>query len=525
MRPIAEDEKQNGSGDKGQNFLDHLIVNIRGGKGGNGCAAFHREKFLPFGPPSGGNGGRGGDVYILPTPELTTLASVTKRARGENGGNGQGTWQNGKNGAPLVIRVPLGTIVRELPRNDPRRAKDEWEAEAEALEELDTPDKQAKMRDRRWVHYPRYSESNVERDAFKEAEQMLYKQERERRYARRKRELEQPIYLDLDKEMQSEDDSNVPLGLSKKEALGYLIASGGQGGIGNPHFHTQENRSPKFATRGHEGERITLSMELKLLADVGLVGMPNAGKSTLLRALTGGRAKTEVAGYTFTTLNPVVGVVRVAADGNFEGGLTEGMVHEETQIEMAQTEAKMEEGAFSDALTRNQQAHFALPERGYGTGHLFDVVEHFRFSIADNPGLISKASENVGLGHSFLRSMERSLALVYVVDFSGPAPWDEIAVLRDELEQYLPGMSKKARMVIANKADLLGGDGDDTSVEDAQLKLGRLEEFVEKELTIVDEEGNRRCLDVVPISAKFSQNLKQVVSLMQEYVTEARDDR
>ncbi|KAJ3792822.1 hypothetical protein GGU11DRAFT_802004 [Lentinula aff. detonsa] len=508
----------------GQSFLDHLIINVRGGKGGNGCAAFHREKFLPFGPPSGGNGGRGGDVYILPTPELTTLTSVAKRVRGENGGNGQGTWQNGKNGAPLVIRVPLGTIVREIPRGDPRRTKDEWEAEAEALEGLEPAEKQAKMRDNRWVHYPRYSESNVERDAFKEAEQLLFKQERDRRYARRKREIEHPIYMDLDKEVEVEEDPNLPLGLPRKDALGHLVASGGQGGLGNPHFLSQDNRSPKFATRGHEGERITLSLELKLLADIGFVGIPNAGKSTLLRALTGGRAQTEVAGYAFTTLNPVIGVVRVAADGSFEGGLSEGMVHEETLIEEAQKQTKMEEGAFADALTRNQQANSDAVTRGFGAGHRFDIIEHFRFTIADNPGLISKASENVGLGHSFLRSMERSLALVYVVDFSSPAPWDEIAILRDELEQYLPGMSNKARMVIANKADLLAADSDTASIEDAKVKLKRLEEYVEKKLTVEDEYGNQRSLDIIPISAKYSQNLKKVVGLMQRYVVEAREE-
>ncbi|KAF9077775.1 P-loop containing nucleoside triphosphate hydrolase protein [Rhodocollybia butyracea] len=370
------------------------------------------------------------------------------------------------------------------------------------------------MRDRRWVHYPRSSESNVERDAFKEAEQVLYNQERERRYARRKREIEQPIYLDLEKEVELENDPNSPLGLRRTDSMGHLIASGGQGGLGNPHFLSQENRSPKFATRGHEGERITLSLELKLLADIGLVGIPNAGKSTLLRALTGGRAKTEVAGYAFTTLNPVVGVVRVAADGEFEGGLSEGAVHDETMVEEAQNQARMEQGAFAEVLTRNQQAQSDALERGYGAGHRFDIVEHFRFTIADNPGLISKASENVGLGHSFLRSMERSLALVYVVDFSGPAPWDDLSVLRDELEQYLPGMSGKARMVIANKADLLA-DGDTASIEDAKLKLKQLEEFVEQEL--------RRVLDVVPISAKFSQNLKKVVGLMQGYVVDAKE--
>ncbi|EDR10369.1 uncharacterized protein LACBIDRAFT_147915, partial [Laccaria bicolor S238N-H82] len=182
-----------------------------------------------------------------------------------------------------------------------------------------------------------------------------------------------------------------------------LVAGGGLGGLGNPHFTTTDNRSPKFATRGQEGERITLSLELKLLADVGLVGMPNAGKSTLLRALTGGRAKSEIAGYAFTTLNPIVGITRIRH------------------------------------------------------GHHFDLFESFRFTIADNPGLISRASENVGLGHAFLRSMERSLALVYVVDLSAPNPWDELRVLFEELEKYQPGMSSKARMVVANKADLLAG--------------------------------------------------------------------
>ncbi|KAG6841146.1 hypothetical protein C0991_001423 [Blastosporella zonata] len=508
----------------GQSFLDHLVINVRGGNGGNGCAAFHREKYKPFGPPSGGNGGRGGDVYILPTSHLTTLGSVSTRIRGEAGGHGQGTWQNGRNGEPLIIRVPLGTVVRELPRDDPRRAKDEWEAEEESFEGLTPSEKRDKMRENRWVHYPRYEDANIERDSFKDAEATLYKQERERRIVRRKKAMT-PIYLDLDKEEHVERAVNAPLGIKQHEPTGYLIASGGLGGLGNPHYTTAENRSPKFASRGQEGERITLSLELKLIADIGLVGMPNAGKSTLLRALTGGRAKTEVAGYAFTTLNPVVGVVRVAEDGTFEGEISDHQVHEETLIEVEQLQERMERGELAEALTRNevQDEEVQSDEIILRPGHRFDLVENFRFTIADNPGLISKAAENVGLGHSFLRSMERSLALVYVVDLSGPAPWEELKVLRDELEQYQPGMSRKARMVIANKADLLAGDGDPEAVEEAKRKLSALQRFVEAQMVVNEGSDAAFTLDVIPTSAKFSQNLSKVVALMRSYVEEATE--
>jgi GTPase len=547
---------------QGETFLDHLIINVRAGehnhelcyifwftqtcgwlmrvffislgKGGNGCVAFHREKFKPFGPPSGGNGGRGGDVYILPTPHLTTLSTVPKRIRGEAGGNGRGTWQNGKNGTPLVIKVPLGTVVKELAVDDTRRIKDEWEEEDENLAGLDIAERRAKMRARRWVHYPRYEDDNVQREAFKDAETSLYRHERERRLATKARAL-QPIHLDLDKAIETTISPDAPLGTRVNEPLGHLIATGGLGGLGNPVFTSQNNRSPKFATRGCEGDRLTLSLELKILADVGLVGMPNAGKSTLLRALTGGRARTEVAGYAFTTLNPVVGVVRVADDGSFEGEVGGEMVHDETWVEKQREDELMRSGAYAYALSRNQappSAGVAASESkktstgvgsyGHGVhqlyraGHSFDTVECFRFTIADNPGLISRASENVGLGHSFLRSMERSLALAYVVDLSGPAPWDELRTLRDELEEYKPGMSAKARMVIANKADLLGGGeiGNKKAEEEARGKLRCLEEFVKAEMDSIAA--------VIPISAKFSQNLRKVVGLLQGFVKDSR---
>ncbi|KAG6837913.1 hypothetical protein H0H93_013066 [Arthromyces matolae] len=508
----------------GQTFLDHLILHVRAGNGGNGCAAFHREKYKPFGPPSGGDGGRGGDIYILPTSQLTTLSSVPPRVVGQTGGNGQGSWQNGRTGEPTIIKVPLGTVVRELSRDDPRRAKDEWEAEEDSMHHLTPVEKRDKMRENRWVHYPGSGDVNVDRDFFKDAETSLYKQERERRLARRKKALT-PLSLDLDKEEQNSRSPDAPLGTKQHEPTGYLIASGGLGGRGNPHFASTANRSPKFATRGQGGERLSFFLELKLIADIGLVGMPNAGKSTLLRALTGGRAKSEVAGYAFTTLNPVIGVVRVAKDGTFEGGISGNQIYDETQVEEQHFRDRMENGELARTPTRNQvnQEEALEDEARVRPGHRFDLVEDFRFTVADNPGLISQAAENVGLGHSFLRSIERSLALVYVVDLSGPAPWEELEILRNELEQYQPGMSTKARMVIANKADLLAEDNDFAAVEDAKRKLSTLQRFVQTQMIIHEGSDEPYTLDVIPISAKFGQNLDKAVGLMRSYVEEAKE--
>jgi GTP-binding protein len=423
-----------------------------------------------------------------------------------------GTWQHGRAGTPVILRVPLGTVVRELPRGDPRRTQDEWEAEEEACAGLDKEERRQRWRERRWVHYPSYEDDNTARSAFKQAEWDLWRAERGMRIARRQRDAT-PLVLDLDRmppEAEASRAPDAPLGLPRVRQLGTLVASGGAAGYGNPHFQATSNPSPKFATRGYEGERVTLELELKLLADIGFVGAPNAGKSTLLRALTAGRARSAVAGYAFTTLNPVVGVVRVTEDGSLIGGTSDrdDVVYDETAVEERRERELMESGAYADMPTRNQISH----ERDAD-----EQVEAFRFTIADNPGLIEDASDNVGLGHSFLRSMERSHALVYVVDLSGPAPWDELRMLQDELEKYKCGMSQRARMVIANKADLLASDGDPEEVRLAHAKLARLEEFVRQEMV-----HDGQVLDVVPTSGKYGQNLRSVVRKLRTYVEEAR---
>ncbi|TCD68798.1 putative GTPase [Steccherinum ochraceum] len=348
-----------------------------------------------------------------------------------------------------------------------------------------------------------------------------------RRVLRRQR-MTSPIYLDLDtlEMVEENEDPNAPLGLPRQHNFGHLLCTGGSGGFGNPHFLGQNNRSPKFATRGYEGEWKSFSLELKLLADVGLVGMPNAGKSTLLRSLTAGRAKTEIAGYAFTTLNPVVAVVRVADDGSFEGE-DQQIAHDETWAEEMREKEMMENGEFAFATTRNQK----VPSNTLDDATLSKSLESFRFTVADNPGLIEHASENVGLGHSFLRSIERSPVLAYVVDLSSDAPWDDLRVLKQELEAYKPGMSPKARLVLANKADLLGGDGHDPlAVQTAKEKLAKLEAFVEKEMVVhqMDAEGTiegQSTLTVVPISAKYNLNIRKVVGMLKGFVEEARVEK
>lgn len=265
-----------------------------------------------------------------------------------------------------------------------------------------------------------------------------------------------------------------------------LLSSGGRGGLGNPHFAQHDSPPPRLASKGLSPDTLTLSFELKLLADVGLVGLPNAGKSTILRALTGRGA--EVAGYAFTTLNPQVGVVRVFADGSWKG--EEGVV-EESEV---QRDREKEDRANGE--------YIPLPTKTRGQ------IESMRFTISDNPGLLARASENYGLGHSFLRSIERSLALVYVVDLGSETPEKDLEVLRDELEAYKPGLADKGVAVVLNKGD------------EVDEEIGR--ERLQKVKEVVKSWGGGA--EVVVVSAKFGLGMKRVVQVLCERVGEVRKD-
>ncbi len=297
-------------------FVDEVDIHVEAGHGGRGCLAFRREKFVPRGGPSGGDGGHGGSVYVVASPHINTLINFRFHPlfSAERGQHGQGSNCTGHGGADLDLPVPIGTLVYEK-TNDP----------------------------------------------------------------------EQPYRLLADL---AEEGSRV------------LVARGGRGGLGNARFATSTNRAPRKVQPGEPGEIKDLRLELKLLADVGLVGFPNAGKSTLIAHISAARPK--IADYPFTTLTPNLGVVRLGDDRSFV--------------------------------------------------------------VADVPGLIEGAHRGQGLGHQFLRHLERTKVLVHLVDVSGASgrdPVEDLDTVRRELELFQPTLAAKPQIVAANKIDALDPANDD----------------------------------------------------------------
>jgi GTP-binding protein len=349
-------------------FADRCILTVEAGGGGHGCVSFLREKYIEEGPANGGDGGSGGNVYIQAVSGETSLHKLARRRliKAGRGRNGQGKVRGGERGTDILITVPVGTIVRELQRHDPISAMEEEYRKTAIYGEDESGEMgTGNYNKTRWLVYPGTIPSELNRMTFP-------KLPPPRRSHLAALEPEAPMWLDLDKHMET------PM----------LIAAGAMGGLGNPHFMTPYNSRPKMATRGDEGLKLSLQLELKILADLGLVGLPNAGKSTLLRALSNSRAR--VGNWAFTTLQPNVGTV----------------------------------------VLDNHKGRPLVTSRRRN-GELRD-----NFTVADVPGLIEDAHMDKGLGLGFLRHIERAAVLAFVVDLSAGDAVAALNLLWREVSEY-----------------------------------------------------------------------------------------
>ncbi|CAK7197900.1 GTPase of the mitochondrial inner membrane that associates with the large ribosomal subunit [Sporothrix eucalyptigena] len=423
-------------------FADKATLTVHAGVGGTGCVSFLRDLFIPDGPPNGGDGGHGGNVYIQAVPGETSLHKIARRRvmRAGRGKHGMGSARNGTRGDDLIVTVPVGTIITEVSRIDPvvedtimareryyarkrkrqlARAAEEAaktapppdesipedtkhhkSKEQQRLEEIqrleDEEEDQAELEwlRKKWVVYPGLSASEAKDIEFP-------------RLPRRDRFFVQPpapIYLDL----------------SRPTPQPILLAAGGIGGLGNAHFISRRMPRPVVATRGENAVSLTINMELKLLADVGLVGLPNAGKSTLLRAVSNSRAR--VGSWAFTTLQPNIGTV--VLDNNRGRPI----------VSLRPTQNKQ-------AAAEDDDFHLSAED----DSDTVTVPPRTRFTIADIPGLIEGAHMDKGLGIEFLRHVERAGVLAFVVDLGAgdavaalKALWKEVGLyarLRAEEEE------------------------------------------------------------------------------------------
>lgn len=343
-------------------FIDEVKVFARAGHGGRGCIAFLREAYRPKGGPSGGNGGRGGDVILVADHDLNNLINqyYVPNLRAEHGEHGLGKGMDGHAGKDLVIPVPCGTMIwKGAPSGSPPGEAEEGDEETAAP--VAAPGTVRQRGVDRAVEVPMEDDSARPKIPFDKANATLV--------------------ADLTTHGEQ-----------------FLLCRGGRGGLGNRNFATSRRQSPRYAQPGEPGEEGHYLFEMRIMAEVGLVGYPNAGKSTLLTAIS--RARPKIASYPFTTLTPQVGIVEYA--------------------DMA------------------------------------------RLTVCDVPGLIEGAHRNVGLGHAFLRHIQRCKVLIILLDMAGTdgrTPWDDYRQLLAELELYNPELLAKPRLVVANKMDEAAADG------------------------------------------------------------------
>ena len=370
-------------------FIDEIEIVVQAGQGGAGAVHFHREKYVPNGGPDGGDGGRGGDVILKANPGLQTLGRLKKRRlyAARRGGAGASAKCSGKNAEDLVIHVPVGTQVIVIPEseNPPPEISERFTGDGPHEFSSEDPDENELENE-----YDKASADEGDFSAGDEEGEMIVEYVADG----------DPDDYEFGEDPEESDDSIIIEDLSQGERiLGDLVrpdqtlvvARGGIGGLGNQHFATSSNQSPTHAQPGRPGERFTIRLNLKLLADVGLIGLPNAGKSTLLSRLS--RSSPRIADYPFTTLTPNLGVI--------------------------------------------------------------ENEEYRRLLIADIPGIIEGASMGAGLGLSFLRHIERVGKIVYVFDIGSVDAPGELAILKEELRSYSPELLERPAIIVLNKMDLV----------------------------------------------------------------------
>ncbi len=398
-------------------FIDEIKVYARAGHGGKGCVAFHREAYIPKGGPSGGNGGRGGSVILQADHDLNNLIAqyYTPRLIAEGGEGGMGKGMDGHAGKDLIIKVPCGTLVWRLADTTPpiEKKKSAEPEESEAAED-----------DKPIIH-----SSTASRPIF--------------RTARGQHAMEIDLSQDDGGEVfpGARGDKGELITDLTEHGQQFILCKGGRGGLGNRNFATARRQTPRFAQPGEPGQEGEYLLELRIMADVGLVGYPNAGKSTLLTAIS--RARPKIAPYPFTTLHPQIGIV--------------------------------------------------------------EYEDWKRLVVCDVPGLIEGAHRNVGLGHAFLRHIQRCKILVLLLDMAGTdnrEPWDDYAQLLNELELYDPALLDKPRYVVANKMD--------EPVAEENLK--KFKRKVKK-------------TPVLPIAAGFDEGIGKFKELIREAVAEASAEK
>lgn len=376
-------------------FVDHLKIYAKAGDGGEGAVSFRREKFVPKGGPDGGDGGRGGDVILEVDPHTDSLRSLFYRQKylAQRGQNGMGTKKSGKSGQPVILKVPAGTVVRraQAPR-EPGGEEDlgpgtEFIIVEETDDGEDSGGWEAGNGDGHDDLAGEGEGDDLEGGDIFDGSDPDWDEEEEE-----EDDDDEGTAEDLGGAPGDDDAGEIIADLTRNGER-FVLCRGGAGGLGNQHFATPTNRAPIETRPAGKGEEGWFHLELRQIADAGLVGFPNAGKSTLLGALSNAHPK--VASYPFTTLTPHVGVVE------FPG--------------------------------------------------------YERATVADIPGLIEGAHRNVGLGHEFLRHVTRCRLLLFVVDTAGVDGRDPIAdleSLRTEIKLYDEDLARRPWLIVANKMDL-----------------------------------------------------------------------